>query len=163
MLILKLMVILSGIISLLYAMILAKRLLTEKEGNELMQQISHSIEKGAMTFLKREYFFLIFFIAIVAAIIIWVRGNITGISFILGALCSALAGYIGMRIATKANTRTTFAAQESGLAKALKIAFSGGAVMGMSVAGFGLVPLPGSPPRFWTFSLAFSSSSLLIT
>jgi len=141
MLLLKLMVILSGIVSLLYAMILAKRILAEKEGNELMQQISRSIEKGAMTFLKREYFFLIFFIAIVAAIIIWVRGNITGISFILGALCSALAGFIGMRIATKANTRTTFAAQESGLAKALKIAFSGGAVMGMSVAGFGLVGL----------------------
>lgn len=139
--VIKLLIILSGIISLLYAMVLAKRVVSEKAGNELMIQLSNSIEKGAMTFLKREYSVLIIFVIVISLIIFMVRGKITGISFIFGALCSALAGFIGMKIATKANTRTTFAAQESGLAKALKIAFSGGAVMGMSVAGFGLVGL----------------------
>ncbi|MDD2351980.1 MAG: sodium-translocating pyrophosphatase [Candidatus Caldatribacteriota bacterium] len=139
--VIKLMIIVSGLISLFYAMVLAKNVVSEKPGNDLMQQLSGSIEKGAMTFLKREYSILIFFVAIIAIIIFWVRGGITGISFILGAACSALAGYIGMKIATKANTRTTFAAQESGMAKALKIAFSGGAVMGLSVAGFGLIGL----------------------
>ncbi len=141
MLVIKVMIILSGVISLLYAIILAKRVLAEKEGNELMQQLSHSIERGAMTFLKREYSFLVFFVAIITLIIIYVRGNVTGISFVFGAVSSALSGFIGMKIATKANTRTTFAAQESGLTKALKVAFSGGAVMGMSVAGFGLIGL----------------------
>jgi K(+)-stimulated pyrophosphate-energized sodium pump len=106
-----------------------------------MQQLSNSIEKGAMTFLKREYSILLFFVIIIGIIIVFVRGSVTGISFVFGALSSALAGFIGMKIATKTNTRTTFAAQETGLAKALKIAFSGGAVMGMSVAGFGLVGL----------------------
>jgi K(+)-stimulated pyrophosphate-energized sodium pump len=139
--IIKLLIIISGLVSLLYAMILAKRVLSEKPGNDLMQQISNSIEKGAMTFLKREYSILIFFVIIIGIIIVLVRGSITGISFVFGALSSALAGFIGMKIATKTNTRTTFAAQESGLAKALKVAFSGGAVMGMSVAGFGLVGL----------------------
>ena len=141
MLVIKLMIIISGLISLLYAMILAKRVMSEKAGSDLMQQLSASIEKGAMTFLKREYSILIFFVIIIALIIVLVRGNITGISFVFGASCSALAGFIGMKIATKTNARTTFAAQESGLAKALKVAFSGGAVMGMSVAGFGLVGL----------------------
>ncbi len=141
MVVLKLLSILSGIIALLYAMILARRVLSEKEGNEVMKQLSLSIEKGAMTFLKREYSFLIIFVIIVSFLIIWVRGSITGFSFILGALCSALAGFIGMKIATKSNARTTFAAQESGLSKALKIAFSGGAVMGLTVAGFGLIGL----------------------
>ncbi|MDD4362978.1 MAG: sodium-translocating pyrophosphatase [Atribacterota bacterium] len=136
---LKLLIILSGLISLLYAMILAKRVLSESAGTEIMKQLSHSIEIGAMTFLKREYSILIFFVIAIAVIIFWVRGSITGISFILGAFCSALAGFIGMKIATKSNSRTTYAAEQSGLAKALKIAFSGGAVMGMSVAGFGLV------------------------
>ncbi len=141
MLVIKLMIIISGLISLLYAMILAKRVMSEKAGSDLMQQLSASIEKGAMTFLKREYSILIFFVIIIALIIVLVRGSITGISFVFGASCSALAGFIGMKIATKTNARTTFAAQESGLAKALKVAFSGGAVMGMSVAGFGLVGL----------------------
>ncbi|MFW6148525.1 MAG: sodium-translocating pyrophosphatase [Atribacterota bacterium] len=139
--VLKLMVVLSGIVSLLYAIILAKRVLKEKEGNDVMKQLSHSIEEGAMTFLRREYSFLLIFVAIIALIIILVRGNVTGISFVVGAVSSALSGFIGMKIATKANSRTTFAAQESGLSKALKVAFSGGAVMGMSVAGFGLVGL----------------------
>ena len=141
MVVLKLLSILSGILALLFAMILARRVLSENPGNETMVQLSYSIEKGAMTFLKREYSILVFFVLIVALVIVWVRGSITGLSFIVGALCSALTGFIGMKVATKSNSRTTFAAQESGLSKALKIAFSGGAVMGLSVAGFGLAGL----------------------
>jgi len=110
MLIIKLMIIISGLLSLLYAMILAKRVMSEKTGSDLMQQLSASIEKGAMTFLKREYSILIFFVIIIALIIVLVRGNITGISFVFGSSCSALAGFIGMKIATKTNARTTFAA-----------------------------------------------------
>ena len=120
-------------------MILARRILSESPGNEIMVQLSHSIEQGAMTFLKREYSILVFFVLTVTLVIVWVRGSITGLSFAVGATCSALTGLIGMKVATKSNSRTTFAAQESGLNKALKIAFSGGAVMGLSVAGFGLV------------------------
>jgi len=163
---LEVLIILSGILSLIYAIILARQVLSEKEGSEIMKQLSHSIEKGAMTFLKREYSFLVFFVVIVALIIILVRGSVTGVSFILGALSSALAGFIGMKIATKANTRTTFAAQESGLGKALKVAFSGGAVMGMSVAGFGLVGLGllyylyGDPDLINGFALGASSIAL---
>lgn len=141
MVVLKLLSILSGILALLFAMILARRVLSENPGNETMVQLSYSIEKGAMAFLKREYSILIFFVLIVTLVIVWVRGSITGLSFIVGALCSALTGFIGMKVATKSNSRTTFAAQESGLSKALKIAFSGGAVMGLSVAGFGLAGL----------------------
>lgn len=141
MVVLKLLAILSGVITLFYAMILARRVLSENPGSEIMVQLSHSIEKGAMTFLKREYSFLLIFVLVVAVVIVWVRGSVTGLSFIVGALCSALTGFIGMKVATKSNARTTFAAQESGMSKALKIAFSGGAVMGLSVAGFGLVGL----------------------
>ncbi|NLL61985.1 MAG: sodium-translocating pyrophosphatase [Candidatus Atribacteria bacterium] len=137
--VLKLLSILSGVLALLYAMILARRILSESPGNEIMVQLSHSIEQGAMTFLKREYSILVFFVLTVTLVIVWVRGSITGLSFAVGATCSALTGLIGMKVATKSNSRTTFAAQESGLNKALKIAFSGGAVMGLSVAGFGLV------------------------
>ena len=122
-------------------MILARRVLSEKEGTEIMVQLSRSIEKGAMTFLKREYSILSVFVIIVCILIVIVRGKITGFSFLLGALSSALTGYIGMKIATKSNSRTAFAAQETGLSKALNIAFSGGAVMGLSVAGFGLLGL----------------------
>jgi len=132
---------LSGIVSLAFAIFLSIRVIREKPGNELMQEISNMIEKGAMTFLKREYTALVFFVILVSSILTIVRGHITGITFIVGAVCSGLAGFTGMKIATKANTRTTFAAVEGGVRRALKVAFSGGAVMGMSVTGFGLLGL----------------------
>ncbi|TFG92348.1 MAG: sodium-translocating pyrophosphatase, partial [Candidatus Atribacteria bacterium] len=137
----ELLIPLSGIIALMFAVFLSLKVMKEKSGNELMQEISNMIEQGAMAFLKREYSVLIFFIIIVSLILGWVRSPITSLSFVLGAICSGLAGLIGMKIATKANSRTTNAAMEGGITKALKIAFSGGAVMGMSVAGFGLLGL----------------------
>ncbi len=132
---------LSGLVSLAFAIFLSIRVIREKPGNELMQEISNMIEQGAMTFLKREYSVLVIFVILVSLILTIVRGHITGITFIVGAVCSGLAGFTGMKIATKANTRTTFAAVEGGVRRALRVAFSGGAVMGMSVAGFGLLGL----------------------
>ncbi|HBY58116.1 MAG TPA: sodium-translocating pyrophosphatase [Candidatus Atribacteria bacterium] len=132
---------LSGLISLAFAIFLFIKVSREKPGNKIMQEISKMIEQGAMTFLKREYITLIFFVIVVSSILTIVRGYITGITFIVGAICSGLAGFTGMKMATKANTRTTFAAVKGGVRKALRIAFSGGAVMGMSVAGFGLLGL----------------------
>ena len=137
----EILVPLSGLVSLLFALFLSIKINREKPGNELMQSISKMIEEGAMTFLKREYSVLVFFVIIVSVILIIVRGSLTGLAFVVGAICSGLAGLTGMKTATKANTRTTFAAVEEGVRKALKVAFSGGAVMGMSVAGFGLLGL----------------------
>jgi len=137
----ELLIPLSGIIALIFAIFLSLKVIREKQGNELMKEISNMIEKGAMTFLKREYTVLVFFIIIVGLILGWVRSPITSLSFVVGAICSGLAGLTGMKIATKANSRTANAAIEGGITQALKIAFSGGAVMGMSVAGFGLLGL----------------------
>jgi len=137
----ELLIPLSGIIALIFAVFLSLKVIKEKPGNELMKEISNMIEQGAMTFLKREYSVLVFFIIIVSLILGWVRSPITSLSFVVGAICSGLAGLTGMKIATKANSRTAHAAMEGGITKALKIAFSGGAVMGMSVAGFGLLGL----------------------
>ncbi|MBU4602922.1 sodium-translocating pyrophosphatase [bacterium] len=137
----ELLIPLSGIISLIFAVFLSLKVIREKPGNELMKEISNMIEQGAMAFLKREYSVLVFFIIVVSLILGWVRNPITSLSFVVGAICSGLAGLTGMKIATKANSRTAHAAMEDGITKALKIAFSGGAVMGMSVAGFGLLGL----------------------
>ncbi|MBU1290704.1 sodium-translocating pyrophosphatase [bacterium] len=137
----ELLIPLSGIIALIFAVFLSMKVIREKPGNELMKEISNMIEQGAMAFLKREYSVLVFFIIIVSLILGWVRSPITSLSFVMGAICSGLAGLTGMKIATKANSRTAHAAIEGGITKAFKIAFSGGAVMGMSVAGFGLLGL----------------------
>ncbi len=162
----ELLVPLSGIVSLVFAIFLSIRVIKEKPGNKIMQDISKMIEQGAMTFLKREYSVLVFFVILVSSILTIVRGHITGITFIVGAVCSGLAGFTGMKIATKANTRTTFAAVEGGVRKALRVAFSGGAVMGMSVAGFGLLGLGGlyylirDPEIINGFALGASSIAL---
>ena len=137
----ELLIPLSGIIALIFAVFLSLKVMKEKPGNELMIEISNMIEQGAMAFLKREYSILVFFIIIVSLILGWLRGPITSLSFVVGAICSGLAGLTGMKIATKANSRTAHAAMEGGITKALKVAFSGGTVMGMSVAGFGLLGL----------------------
>ena len=131
----------TGVLSLIFALFLYKKVIKEKPGNEKMVEISAMIENGAMAFLKSEYIVLVVFIILVSIILTYVRSYITGITFIVGAVCSGLAGFTGMKMATKANSRTAFAAQEGGITKALNIAFSGGAVMGMSVAGFGLLGL----------------------
>lgn len=138
---------LLGIAALVFAFTLAQRIEKADSGNERMQELGKAINDGAMAFLNREYRTLIFFVLIVAVGLVfgigaaqqdYMSGFYTAISFIVGAVFSAMAGNIGMRIATKANTRTAQAAR-SGLNPALAVAFSGGAVMGMVVVGLGLV------------------------
>lgn len=139
----------AGVVALLFAFYLAKRINKVAPGNDTMKEIAHAIHEGAMAFLFREYKTLVIFVIAVAAFIV-VAGIMTpgaeslqpqtAIAFVIGAVCSVCAGYIGMNVATKANVRTANAAQESAN-KALGVAFSGGAVMGMSVVGLGLVGL----------------------
>ena len=112
----------------------------QHRGTAKMREISDVIHKGAMAFLSREYKVLIFFIFMMAVILGFAIHLYTAMAFLLGAICSALAGYIGMRGATNANARTANAANES-FSRALRVAFAGGAVLGMSVVGLGLAGL----------------------
>jgi K(+)-stimulated pyrophosphate-energized sodium pump len=131
----------GGLLALLYAFIRARWINQQPAGEEDLQRISGYIAQGAMTFLGREYRALIPFVIIAGgflAALNWGRLSFQGLSFALGATCSALAGFVGMRVATAANVRTTKAAQ-SGLSGALRVAFVGGSVMGMTVVGLGLV------------------------
>ncbi len=110
-------------------------------GTPRMQEIAGLIERGAMTFLKRQYFVLLPVLVIVALALAWAVGAEIGVAFVFGGVCSALAGFTGMKAATKANVRTTEAARTHGLSRALEIAFDGGAVMGLAVASLGLLGL----------------------
>lgn len=108
-------------------------------GTELMKELAEAIHEGAMVFLKREYQILGVFVAIVFVLLAIFIGFFTAIAFLVGAGCSMCAGFFGMSAATRANVRTAQAASSQGQGKALEIAFSGGAVMGMSVASLGLL------------------------
>ena len=137
---------LFGIIALLYTFWKSSWITKQDAGTEKMQKIAQHISEGAMAFLKAEYKVLAVFVLFVALLLAYSGLNaensspLVGVSFIVGAFCSALAGFIGMRVATKANVRTTNAAR-TGLDKALKIAFTGGSVMGMGVVGLGVLGL----------------------
>ncbi len=109
------------------------------DGNERMQEIAGYIYEGAMTFLKREYRILAYFVVIVFVLLTISISWRTAIAFVSGALCSVLAGLFGMQAATKANVRTSQAAKDQGESEALLTAFDGGAVMGLSVASLGLI------------------------
>ncbi|UCG62743.1 MAG: sodium-translocating pyrophosphatase [Candidatus Zixiibacteriota bacterium] len=128
-----------GLVGLAFAVILFTFIKSKPVGTELMREISEVIHKGAMVFLKREYSILVLFIIIVFALLAWKIRLQTGYAFLGGAACSMLAGFFGLKAATRANVRTTAAASASGQPAALSIAFSGGAVMGMSVASLGLI------------------------
>ncbi|MBX7118820.1 MAG: sodium-translocating pyrophosphatase [Gemmatimonadaceae bacterium] len=109
-------------------------------GSQAMQDLAEQIHEGAMAFLKREYTVLLPFLVVVAGLLTYATGHMgTGLAYALGGLCSIAAGWAGMTAATKANVRTSEAARASGQATALRIAFGGGAVMGLAVAALGLV------------------------
>lgn len=133
---------LSGVLALIYAFIKTRWINKQDPGNERMQTIGQAVREGAMAFLAREYKVLAVFVVAVAVLL--AVGNasqgtsLVAVSFIVGAFCSGLAGFFGMRVATVANHRTTQAARTS-LNAALKVAFSGGSVMGMSVVGLGII------------------------
>jgi len=137
-----------GVLGLLYVFIKNVWISKQEVGNEKMARIAKNIADGAMSFLKAEYKILSIFVVCVAVLLFFKGSNETGsngmvaISFIVGAICSALAGFIGMKVATKANVRTTNAARTS-LGKALEVAFAGGAVMGLGVVGLGVLGLSG--------------------
>ena len=129
-----------GIAALLFAALLAARVSKQNAGTDKMKEIAAAISEGAQAFLTAEYKILIFFVVVLFVLIGFGIGNwVTAICFVVGALFSTLAGYFGMTVATKANVRTANAAKEGGMNKALSIAFSGGAVMGMCVAGLGVL------------------------
>ncbi|MFL2597870.1 MAG: sodium-translocating pyrophosphatase [Flavobacteriaceae bacterium] len=137
-----------GVLALLFVLIKNSWVSKQEVGNEKMARIATNIADGAMSFLKAEYKILSIFVTAVA-VLLFFKGQaeagsngMVAVSFIVGAICSALAGFIGMKVATKANVRTTNAAQTS-LGKALEVAFAGGAVMGLGVVGLGVLGLSG--------------------
>ncbi|HZJ99453.1 MAG TPA: sodium-translocating pyrophosphatase [Tissierellaceae bacterium] len=130
-----------GILALLFAFYKAKSIDKVAPGNDRMKEISTYIADGAMAFLNRQYRSLSVFVVALFVILIFAPGQgiKTAISFLVGALFSVAAGYVGMKVATKANVRTANAAMESGMTKALNVAFSGGSVMGITVVGLGIL------------------------
>ncbi|NFS10151.1 sodium-translocating pyrophosphatase [Clostridium botulinum] len=130
----------AGFIALIVVIFLAKDILKKSPGNEKMIEVSGYIEEGAMAFLRKEYSYLCIFIVVVAIAILVFLNYKTAIAFVVGALFSIIAGYIGMRIAVKSNVRTAEAAK-SGIKEALSVAFSGGTVMGLCVVGLGIIGL----------------------
>ncbi|MFI0428199.1 sodium-translocating pyrophosphatase [Mariniflexile sp. HMF6888] len=139
---------LFGVLALAFVFIKSAWVTKQDQGNERMIRIAKSIADGAMSFLKAEYKILAIFVVAVAILLFFKGSNEIGsngmvaVSFVVGAICSALAGFIGMKVATKANVRTTQAARTS-LGKALEVAFAGGAVMGLGVVGLGVLGLSG--------------------
>ncbi|MBN2013434.1 sodium-translocating pyrophosphatase [candidate division KSB1 bacterium] len=139
------MSLIAGVVALGYAYLKSIWINKQDPGTEKMQEIGAAVREGAMAFLAREYKVLSIFVVTVAVLLaLGNKGNIKWVaaSFVVGAFCSGIAGFFGMRIATAANMRTTNGARQ-GLAQALKVAFSGGAVMGMSVVGLGVIGLSG--------------------
>ncbi|MDG1729264.1 MAG: sodium-translocating pyrophosphatase [Algibacter sp.] len=139
---------LFGVVALIFVFLKSGWVSKQDVGNEKMSRIAKNIADGAMAFLKAEYKVLAIFVAAVA-VLLYFKGvsevgssGMVAVSFIVGAICSALAGFIGMKVATKANVRTTEAARTS-LGRALEVAFAGGAVMGLGVVGLGILGLSG--------------------
>lgn len=129
-----------GVLALLFAFTLSNNIKKQDAGNQRMQEIASYIHEGAQAFLMAEYRILIIFVALLFFILGFaLKSWSTSCAFLLGSLFSSAAGYFGMQVATKANVRTAGAAKESGMPKALSIAFSGGSVMGMCVTGLGLI------------------------
>ncbi len=131
-----------GVLGLIIAFLIYQMILRYPQGSSKVVEISDAIHAGAMTFMRREYSILFVFAALVT-IAIWISdlGQNTAIAFIVGALCSSAAGYIGMYTATRANVRTTVAAHEKGRDVALNVAFMGGSIMGLTIAAMGLLGL----------------------
>lgn len=164
----------GGIVALIYAIILAVRINKIDSGTKRMKEIAQSINEGAKAFLFSEYKILVIFVATVFVVIsvcgIITKSDVlnyrTALAFLIGAILSTLAGYCGMSVATKANVRTANAAKEKGMNKALSVAFSGGAVMGMCVSGLGLLgvcliyAITGDDNILFGFSLGASSIAL---
>jgi len=137
----------SGVLAMLFSFWKTNWINKQDQGSERMEKIGKSIADGAMAFLRAEYRVLAIFVVVVALLLAFAAhsqgdSKLISVSFLVGALASGLAGFLGMKVATKANNRTTNAAQ-TGLAKALNVAFTGGSVMGLSVVGLGVLGVTG--------------------
>ncbi len=137
-----------GLGGLAVAGIIYRYLKGQPVGTEAMEDLADQIHRGAMAFLRREYSMLAVFVVIVAALLGWAVSGLTALAYVVGALCSVCAGFFGMTAATRANVRTSAAANQAGQGKALRVAFFGGAVMGLSVAALGLA---GIGALYWFF------------
>ena len=134
----------SCVIAIITVIGLIKSVLSKEEGSDVMKRIARQIQLGAAAFLKREYTYITVVVVVIAAVMLIARryfGYQSAVSFVLGAIVSSAAGYIGMTMATRANVRTAHAAEKDGMKGALNIAISGGAVMGLSVVGISLLGL----------------------
>ena len=155
-----------GVVALLFALYKSSVISKVDAGTERMKEIASYIEDGAMAFLSREYKTLAICVVVLFIVLAVGINLLTAVCFLIGAVFSALAGFFGMRVATKANVRTANAAKESGMNQALNIAFSGGAVMGMAVVGLGLLGVGtlyiiiGDPAIITGFGLGASSIAL---
>ncbi len=130
-----------GVIGLLIALVIYLYVKKQPSGSDLMIDLAEQIHEGAMTFLRREYTVLAIFVLVVAGLLAWAIGVASSLAYIAGAVSSALAGYMGMEAATRANVRTSHAANTEGQAKALRVSFLGASVMGLAVASLGLLGL----------------------
>ncbi len=128
----------TGLIALLYAIMITNHIDNFKVDHERINYLSNIIQRGAMAFLYREYRALIPFVIVVSCLLAWKLGVPLAVSFLLGAFCSGISGFLGMKVATRANGKTAFAAT-NGMNQALRIAFWGGSVMGMTVVGVGVL------------------------
>jgi len=128
-----------GLIALFYAIYASSKISSFKVEHDRINELSSIIQSGAMAFLYREYKALVPFVILVAAILAWKISLPSAVCFVSGAFCSALTGFVGMKVATKANGKTAYSAMKQGMNGALMIAFTGGSVMGMTVVGVGLV------------------------
>ena len=129
----------AGVLGLLIAFVLYKKVNSVEIDNEVVADITQEIQEGAMAFLKAEYRVLSIFVIVVGAVLAWLNDIETAIAFFAGAVASVGAGFSGMRAATSANGRTAMAAKNEGPAGALEVSYNGGAVMGLSVGGLGLL------------------------
>ena len=156
----------AGVLAMIYSFWKTRWIEAQDEGTDRMKSIGKSIADGAMAFLKAEYRVLAIFVLVVAILLGFVNdgradsSSLIALSFIVGAVASGLAGFLGMKVATKANTRTTNAARTS-LATALNVAFSGGSVMGLSVVGLGVLGL-GGLFMFYTDLYGTDAASMII-
>ena len=137
----------AGLVGLVIAFVLYQKVNKIKIDNEIVADITDEIQKGAMAFLFAEYKVLSIFVVVVGAVLAWLNDIDTAIAFFAGAIASVLAGFSGMRAATSANGRTAMAAKNEGRAGALAVSYNGGAVMGLSVGGLGLLGI--SLVAFW--------------
>jgi K(+)-stimulated pyrophosphate-energized sodium pump len=141
----------AGLLALVYAVLKAGWINRQDPGNQALQDIGAAVREGAMAFLAREYKVLAVVVLITGGLLYFFNHGVArwvGVSFLVGAFCSAISGYFGMRVATAANMRTAHSAQK-GLQAALAVAFSGGSVMGMTVVGLALI---GIGLLFWFFT-----------